>query len=331
MHLRVIIPTHLHKQKAYQALQQLIGLSHTLNKKIRYQGQFLINGKPSRMIDEVKAGDELDLYHMADGEMPNGMRCEKNDPLLGISILYEDDWMVICHKPAGLLTHRASIDQMDSLDCLLSDYHLHPISRLDRQTSGLVTFAKNSYAHDRIQSTPMKKEYVALAYGHVKPTTGVIDAPIKRVPGSIILRKTAPDGKPARTTYTTLKNWYDNHSDFKCSCLNLTLQTGRTHQIRVHSRFMGHPLIGDGLYGLSSLDPAHPYLKYPITEELESTLNNRQALHAYRLTLTHPVSEQIMTFCIDWASDIKKAVHILNAQLESKTIASLPEDIDLTI
>ena len=142
---------------------------------------------------------------------------------------------------------------------------LHPVSRLDRETSGIVLFAKNAALHHMLTKAPMKKLYLALSHGPWEKFSGVIAQPIARKDGSLIERCVAPQGKPARTRYRVL--WQDAAK----SVVAFHLYTGRTHQIRVHAAFMGHPLLGDTLYGAKGSQKAH-------------------ALHAMRLQFRHPLS-----------------------------------------
>ncbi len=219
---------------------------------------------------------------------------------LPLDVRYEDEWLLIVNKPAGQLVHPTVTDHGGTLANAVM-YHyaangeshaFHPVFRLDRQTSGLILIAKEpqiQYQLMQEHGKQIERRYLALIPGRLTPTSGLIDAPIARALPSIILRKVSLDGKPARTHYRTLAYYppvdvsdaFDtsipvsskqNTLSFNgASLLELTLDTGRTHQIRVHLAHLGCPLFGDDLYGGSC------------------TELSRQALHAYSLTFTHPV------------------------------------------
>lgn len=190
-----------------------------------------------------------------------------------LTILYEDEVLLAVHKEQGLLVHNSGLTQESSLSRRVLFYYrergikaaLHPVSRLDRETSGIVLFAKNAALHHMLTKAPMKKLYLALSHGPWEKFSGVIAQPIARKDGSLIERCVAPQGKPARTRYRVL--WQDAAK----SVVAFHLYTGRTHQIRVHAAFMGHPLLGDTLYGAKGSQKAH-------------------ALHAMRLQFRHPLS-----------------------------------------
>lgn len=190
-----------------------------------------------------------------------------------LTVLYEDEFLLAVHKEQGLLVHNSGLTQESSLSRRVLFYYrehdikaaLHPVSRLDRETSGIVLFAKNAALHHMLTKTPMKKLYLAFSQGHWEKSSGLINQPIARKEGSIIERCVAPQGKTARTRYRVL--WQDAEK----SLVAFHLYTGRTHQIRVHAAYMGHPLLGDTLYGEKGSPKPH-------------------ALHAVRLQFRHPLS-----------------------------------------
>ena len=286
--------TVLQKDNARPAFEILSekGLSRLLIKRIRLYGELLVNKKPARMKDAVYTDDILDITYRTDHEdftlRPNH----------GISIYFEDEWLLVCEKPACLVTHPSWQHMDDSLIQRLSEQRLHPVMRLDRETSGLIVIAKNGFAHHSISFSPMEKEYLSIVYGKFEPETGSIDKPIERSDTSIMLREVRPDGKKAITHYRTISF----NEKKNVSLVRFTLETGRCHQIRVHSRYMGHPLICDGLYGVLSL--AYPVPDMPGIEN-ESKIS-RQALHASYLSFIHPVTGEKMVFESPLPEDMQK-------------------------
>lgn len=176
------------------------------------------------------------------------------------------------------------------LDFILTKFGLHRkiriVTRLDKDTSGIVFFAKNEYVQDaltlQMKENLFKKEYVGVLEGKLTPQTGVIDAPIARKDGSIIERCVCESGQRSITHYNVIKS-FDN-----MSLVHFVLETGRTHQIRVHSKHVGHPIIGDTLYGTAS------------------SLISRQALHCYYMTFMHPVTKQRVEYFSQVPEDMKK-------------------------
>ncbi|MPM91512.1 Ribosomal large subunit pseudouridine synthase D [bioreactor metagenome] len=166
-------------------------------------------------------------------------------------------------------------------------YGFHPIHRIDRNTSGLVLVAKLPYIQHLLVKDDVKnvsRLYWGIAEGVLKCGSGVIDAPIRRHPDSIIERIVSPEGQPAVTSYRVLESLCN------ASLVELELKTGRTHQIRVHLAYIGHPLLGDDLYGGST------------------ELISRQALHAVRLTFKHPATGEIVDVSSLPPEDFKKTI-----------------------
>ena len=201
-----------------------------------------------------------------------------------LDIIYEDEWLIVINKSAGIPVHPSMLHYTDSLSNGIRFYFdsiglkkkIRPVNRLDLNTSGLVVFAKCEYIQEQLsaqmQTDDFKKEYICLVEGYLNEKSGIIDLPISRKPGSIIERCVSQDGQKSITKFTVLKE-FNNYSLVKC-----ILKTGRTHQIRVHFSYIGHPLLGDTLYGHSS------------------NLINRQALHSYRISFIHPVTKHVLSF-----------------------------------
>ena len=267
---RLIVPEGLTCMALREFLQKECGFSTTLWKKLRRSGTFSLNGLPANAArTRIKSGDEL-CWHLAE----ESRIASENIPL---DILYEDAALLIVNKPAGMLVHPTGGEYSHTLaNAVLFHYEahgekhaFHPVHRLDRQTSGLVLIAKEAHVQHLLSAPDkmsMERIYLAIIEGAPPEPCGTIDAPIARRPGSIIERMVSSAGQPAVTHYETLctKNGL--------SLLSLRLETGRTHQIRVHLAHIGYPLLGDDLYGG--------------TKERIS----RQALHATRLCLRHPFS-----------------------------------------
>lgn len=294
-------------RRAVDVLCRQAGISHLLGKKIRLYGDLQVNGIHHRMIDPVHSGDRLAAEYSAPDEMPSGARCE---PAAGIEIRYEDDWLVVADKPPHLLTHPAYDGQTDSLITALTSHRLHPVSRLDRNTSGLVVLAKNGHSHHVISHSSMVKRYLGITFGCWYPSDGTVDRPIARAPGSIVLRQTDPTGSPAVTRYRTLAVW--RRGDLAFSRMVFELETGRTHQIRVHCLSAGCPLVGDGLYGLeqapAGLQQAYAALTAPLSEQID-----RQSLHAAYLAFRHPVTREPLVFESAVRPDIRRLAAWLDA------------------
>lgn len=275
---------------AKQYLRQVLGISGTIWKRIKHSGTFTHNGVPANATrTQVKNGDTIayDILRPSDIEPED----------LPLDIRYEDDFLVIVNKPAGQLVHPTTKETHGTLgNALLAwyarrgEHHaFHPVHRLDRDTSGLVLIAKEPQVQYQLTTgrdgkKAFTREYLALIEGTMTPASGLIDAPIARALPSIILRKIAPPpaGKEARTHYETVK------TNGKFSLLHLVLDTGRTHQIRVHLAHLGHPLLGDDLYGGAC------------------TLLSRQALHAWRLSFRHPMTHEFVVVTAPLPSDMQR-------------------------
>ena len=212
---------------------------------------------------------------------------------MDLKIIYEDEALLIIDKPAGIPVHPSILHYTNSLsngvkyyfDSINLKKKIRPVNRLDRNTSGIVIFAKNQYIQEclihQMQTKEFKKTYLAVVEGHLKKLNGTIDAPITRKENSIIERCVAENGEKSITHYKVLKQNFEKNYDI-VECL---LETGRTHQIRVHLSYIVHPLIGDTLYGNNS--------KYI----------SRQALHAYKVEFIHPITNKLTQFTSDLPKD----------------------------
>ena len=195
-----------------------------------------------------------------------------------LDIVHEDDNLIVLNKAAGVPVHPGPGHFSDTLGNFLVDYYektgqegdFHPVHRLDRGTSGLLVAAKHPHAQEglknQLHTGAFRRTYLAVCEGRLRPPEGKIDLPLGPKPGSLIEQMVRPDGKPAVTRYKTLE------AGEGFSLLKLELETGRTHQIRVHLAHLGHPLLGDFLYGQECLPPGRP------------------ALHSAHLSLLHPLT-----------------------------------------
>ncbi len=290
MELTVRVSATHEGRRAVDVLVAQAGMSRFLAKKIRLYGELLCNGSPHRMIDPVKAQDVLVARLATQPEL---------SPLVagqGLDIRYQDRWLLAVSKPAGLLTHPSRHGEL-AVTSLLSDQPLHPINRLDRDTSGLVLIGLNGHAHHVVTTRPQRKSYLAIVHGSLPAPSGLISAPICRDPQSLIKRRIHPCGAPAKTRWQLL----GNNNELGLSLVRFELLTGRTHQIRLHAQVCGCPLVGESLYTAQAPRPI-------------DQLAGRQMLHADRLTFVHPQRLEEMTCSAPLPDDFKavlKAAHLM--------------------
>ena len=271
-------------------LRGSLQLSYTLLKSLKWrENAILLNGQSVHVNAIVHAGDVVSVA-LSERAPREDLYCENT---AAPNIVYEDEDLLVLNKPAGVAMHPKADDAAaPSLAAMLTGYLgegsvPHFVSRLDKGTSGLLIAAKSGYVHDRLRralhSSELRREYRAVAVGQVTPPRGVIDAPIGRADGSIIRRCVREDGLVSRTEYEVLQ------TTERFTLLRLRPETGRTHQLRVHMAYLGHPLAGDWLYG---------------TED--KNLIARPALHSYELWFTQPVTGQEMHFTVPIPQDMQQ-------------------------
>ena len=271
-------------------LRGSLQLSYTLLKSLKWrENPILLTGQSVHVNVIVHTGDVVSVALSERTPREDLYRENAAAP----DIVYEDEDLLVLNKPAGVAMHPKADDAAaPSLAAMLTGYLgegsvPHFVSRLDKGTSGLLIAAKSGYVHDRLRralhSSELRREYRAVAVGQVTPPRGVIDAPIGRADGSIIRRCVREDGLVSRTEYEVLQ------TTERFSLLRLRPETGRTHQLRVHMAYLGHPLAGDWLYG---------------TED--KNLIARPALHSYELWFTQPITGQELHFTAPIPQDMQR-------------------------
>lgn len=287
-------------------------LSRSAAAKLIENGSITVFGNTCAKKYELKLGDEVEII------LPEPEPTEALPENIPLDIVYEDADIVVINKPCGMVVHPAPGNYTGTLvNALL--YHckgslsgiggvIRPgiVHRIDKDTSGLLVVAKNDAAHialaAEIEHHGVEREYHALVRGGFKDDTGTVDAPIGRHPVDrkkmAVLTKDGASAKQAITHYEVLAR-YGEVSYVKC-----LLETGRTHQIRVHMSYIGHALLGDEVYASAKTR----------FEKLHAPLFCGQALHAKRLTLTHPKTKERMSFECELPENFKKLIDILNKE-----------------
>ena len=268
-------------------------------------GFVLVNGKVQAKNYRLRAGDDVET------DVPEPKELEALPENIPLNIVYEDDDIIVINKPSGMVVHPANGNESGTLvNALL--YHckgslsgingvIRPgiVHRIDKDTSGLLVVAKNDDSHVFLSSLlkdhGIKRIYHAILTGHLKENQGTVNAPIGRHPVDRKKMAVVKGGKEAITHYTVICE-YPSFTYAK-----MELETGRTHQIRVHMSHIGHPLVGDTVYGGG---------KTPF-EKANASLLSGQALHAKILSFPHPKTKEIMTFECELPDDFKKLLERL--------------------
>ena len=259
-------------------LKEEMRLSTGLMNKLKWGDAIRVNGAPEHTDFSVRPGDRISVR--LDEEEPEYPA--QDGPL---QVLYEDDFLLVVDKPAGMLIHPSRAKNDGTLANFVHGYYrktgqqsaFHPMTRLDRDTFGIVLLAKNAHVHTLLQSAAVRKTYHALVHGGPREDSGTIDAPIDRLPLPSLLRCVSPTGKPSVTRWQVLQR----QNGF-CK-LSLEPVTGRTHQLRVHCAHMGFPILGDPQYGSE------------LSQALSGQLGlSHQMLCAKRLEFSHPMTDRPM-------------------------------------
>ncbi len=269
----------------------------TRNKK---EGYLRLNGKDVYFKEICKGGDIISLCFA--GEYPD---CDAVD--IPIDIIHEDEDVIIINKSPNTVVHPTKSHQQDTLANAIY-FHWQKmkhtgkvrfVNRLDMDTSGIVVGAKNKYVHHYIQAQSMEniteKYYYAIVKGVVKNDSGLIDAPIIREEEFGLIRIVREDGDPSQTVYEVVERFKEH------TLLKLKLLTGRTHQIRVHLKHIGYPIIGDFLY----FPEENPYM-------------SRQALHAASFSFIHPRTGERVTYNAPMPEDMKNAMELMRKEREEE-------------
>lgn len=277
-----------------QVLKNKFNMSERFILKLKNHQCIFVNDFSVPINFKINSGDKLVIKENFVEDSSNIV----SNSEINLDILFEDDYFLIVDKPAGIAVHPSILHYSDSL-CNGVKYYfekiglkkkIRPINRLDKDTSGIVIFAKNEYIQEclvrQMSSNTFKKKYIAILLGILEKDFGTINAPIARKDDSIIERCIDENGEKAISHFKVIKR-FDNLTQ-----VEYTLETGRTHQLRVHSSFIGHPILGDSLYGK------------------KSNLISRQALHAYEISFVHPITKREVIIFSRLPLDMQKILSV---------------------
>ena len=289
--LELVITPELAGVKVDTLLKRHLHLSGTVVRRVKWlEDGILVDGRRVNTQFCPAAGQVLSV-RLSDPVRNSGIV-----PAPGpLDIVHEDIDLIVLNKAAGVPVHPGPGHFSDTLGNFLVDYYektgqeadFHPVHRLDRGTSGLLVAAKHPHAQEvlkgQLHTPEFRRVYLAVCEGVPDPPAGVIDVPLGPRPGSLMEQMVRPDGRPARTKYGVLRRWGGR------ALVSLELETGRTHQIRVHMAHIGHPLTGDFLYGAEDRD-----------------LIPRPALHSGYLSFRHPITGENMQFSVPLPEDMAR-------------------------
>lgn len=316
-------------------LKNRMEISKRLIQKLKYQSKIKLNQKPVFVNAIVSSGDILEVDIDYDDEVEDLVPQD-----IPIDIIYEDDCLIAINKDSNIVVHPTCLHVDGTLANAVAHHMLkkgivkkiRPVIRLDRNTSGVIIFAKNSFTQEslirQMNKGIFQKEYIGIVHGKIENAKGTINLPIERKEGSIMIRHVSPSGDKSVTHFETLEILNS------ASLLKFRLETGRTHQIRVHCQAIGHPLLGDTMYPPLDIsqrpnisrridkdkviyeigDTISNHL-FPITQSADFSLPvdiiERQALHSYRVEFIHPITKKTLQLVAPVPKDISTALEIL--------------------
>ena len=292
MYLTHIVQENENFDNIKELLKTKFQISDRLLLKLKNNNKILLNNKPANIKLPVNINDIITVLLDLEEDNSNIVPTK-----IDLNILYEDDCFLILNKPANMPIHPSMLHYENSLsngvkyyfDTINLKKKIRPVNRLDKDTSGIVIFAKNEYVQEclikQMQNNTFVKEYIAICDGVLNETSGTINKPISRKADSIIERCIDENGDVSITHYnvTACNN--------NLSVVNIILETGRTHQIRVHFASIGNAVLGDTLYGCAS------------------DLISRQALHSYKVSFIHPISLEKMEIIAPLYDDMKFVIN----------------------
>ena len=276
-----------------EVLKAYFKISDRLLLRLKNTKNILLNNSPTYVSKEVTTGDTINVIIDFIEDNSNIVPTK-----MDLDIIFEDNCYLIINKKPNTPVHPSMLHYENSLsngvryyfDSIGLKKKIRPVNRLDKDTSGLVIFAKNEYIQEclvsQMKSMDLKKTYLAICSGIFDKKSGTINLPIARKPGSIIERCIDPSGDVAITHYEVI----EEHQDI--SIVKCILETGRTHQIRVHLSALNHPILGDTLYGN------------------KCSYTDRQLLHAYKLEFNHPLTKRRMHYMAPIPDDFKKTINL---------------------
>lgn len=289
-YLTITVPPELAGQEVNTLLRRVLGLSGTVLRRIKWlEDGITLDGERVNVRRTVREGQTLSVRLTAPSRT-SGMLPREG----ALEVVFEDRDLIVLNKTAGVPVHPGPGHYDDTLGNFLIHYYdlcsepadFHPVHRLDKGTSGLIVVAKHPYAQEKLRGQlhtgDFRRSYLAVCDGVPDPPAGTIDAPLGPVEDSLIQRQIRPDGSPARTHYQVLSTHGSR------ALVSLELETGRTHQIRVHMASIGCPLTGDFLYGTEN-----------------TALIPRPALHSAALHLTHPVTGAALSLTAPLPADMR--------------------------
>jgi len=300
---------------------RVLGISRSRAARLVAQGKVQVNGRPAKPGTQLRCGDTVSAD--APSKTPASVAAEP----IQLDIIYEDDDLLVVNKPSGMVVHpapghhtgtlvNAVLGHAGDLEGVGDETRPGIVHRLDRDTSGLIAVAKSDDAHRALQaqirSRSARRDYLAVLWGRPPFTTATVDAAIGRHPGDRKRMSVLPDGtrgsRPAITQITVAE-------DLGPFCLaHARLLTGRTHQIRVHCAYIGHPVVGDPVYGRAPRlpDGLGPSRGRRLAEAVAGLQG--QALHAWRLAISHPRTGEPLQFEAGPPPDMQKLIDVLRAE-----------------